>query len=161
MSIQSEINRLKAAIADSYTQVAEKGGALPQNQNADNLPAAIQGIPADGNSFHGYLDIDTNNVQLIEYYYESFGQIYTETLFSNGETFAEFDLNVFGPFVIVIYAKKEGLFFDGEGCPTITFQSGLNLNSNAYVSTTYVVPTEEEFYLAAMFEEEDDEEEEG
>ena len=42
MSIQNEIDRIKANVSAAYGAVAEKGGALPVVQNSDNLPAAIQ-----------------------------------------------------------------------------------------------------------------------
>lgn len=45
MSIQSEINRLKQNISDSFTAVGEKGGTVPGSKVSGNLAAAIDSIP--------------------------------------------------------------------------------------------------------------------
>lgn len=46
MSIQSEINRLKGAVAAAYTAAAAKGATMPASQNADNLRACVSSIAA-------------------------------------------------------------------------------------------------------------------
>ena len=46
MSISSEITRIIGNIADAYDVVEAKGGAMPTTQNSENLPAAIESIPA-------------------------------------------------------------------------------------------------------------------
>ena len=48
MSIQGEIERIKFNVSSAYGAVQEKGGALPEEQNSDNLSTAIKGIPAGG-----------------------------------------------------------------------------------------------------------------
>ena len=45
MSIQSEIDRLNRNVAQSYEAVRERGGAVPEEANSDNLAAAINTIP--------------------------------------------------------------------------------------------------------------------
>lgn len=45
MSIQSEIERIKTAIADGYQSIRTKGGTVPGTANAGNLGAAIMTIP--------------------------------------------------------------------------------------------------------------------
>lgn len=45
MSIQTEINRIKSAIASAYTAVTEKGGTVPASRVAANLAAAVRSIP--------------------------------------------------------------------------------------------------------------------
>ena len=44
MSIASEITRINNNIANAYTQISNKGGTLPQNQNSLNLANAITSI---------------------------------------------------------------------------------------------------------------------
>lgn len=46
MSVQSQIDRIKANIADAYAAVAEKGGTLPDLLTSDNLAEAIRSIGA-------------------------------------------------------------------------------------------------------------------
>lgn len=43
--VQNQINRIRDAIADSYTAVSEKGGTVPSSQNVANLASAIGSIP--------------------------------------------------------------------------------------------------------------------
>lgn len=50
MSVETQINRIKANIASAYAKAAEKGAALPISQNSANLPETIAGIPK-GNDF--------------------------------------------------------------------------------------------------------------
>lgn len=45
MSIQNQIDRIKANMAESYAAVSENGGTIPESQNSDNLPDAIRSIP--------------------------------------------------------------------------------------------------------------------
>ena len=45
MSVETQINRIKANIASAYAKAAEKGAALPVSQNSGNLPKTIAGIP--------------------------------------------------------------------------------------------------------------------
>ena len=45
MSIQTEINRIKAAVAAAYTAVSGKGGTAPASKTLANLAAAINSIP--------------------------------------------------------------------------------------------------------------------
>lgn len=45
MSVQSEIDRIKANIASSYAKASEKGAQMPDIQNSVNLPATIESIP--------------------------------------------------------------------------------------------------------------------
>ena len=47
MSIQSELNRIKANISAAYSAVEEKGGTLPEEQTSANLAAAILGLAVD------------------------------------------------------------------------------------------------------------------
>lgn len=47
--VQNQIDRIRSAIADSYTAVSEKGGTLPSVETVDNLPAAIRSIEAGVN----------------------------------------------------------------------------------------------------------------
>lgn len=48
MSISSEINRIKTAIADAYESADEKGATLPTNQNVTNLASTIDSITGGG-----------------------------------------------------------------------------------------------------------------
>ena len=43
MSVETQINRIKANIASAYAKAAEKGAALPVSQNSENLPETIAG----------------------------------------------------------------------------------------------------------------------
>lgn len=45
MSIQSEINRIKANVASAYSKLSAKGATMPTTQNTDNLASAIESIP--------------------------------------------------------------------------------------------------------------------
>lgn len=45
MSIQSEIDRISENVASSYAAISSKGGIVPETQNSDNLPEAIDSIP--------------------------------------------------------------------------------------------------------------------
>lgn len=47
-TIKAAILALKSRIADAYTAVSEKGGTLPAQQTAANLPEAIESIPSSG-----------------------------------------------------------------------------------------------------------------
>lgn len=44
MSIDNEITKLQTNLANAYTAVAIKEGTIPQDQNFDNLSAAISTI---------------------------------------------------------------------------------------------------------------------
>lgn len=44
MSIDNEITKLQTNLANAYTAVATKEGTIPQDQNFDNLSAAISTI---------------------------------------------------------------------------------------------------------------------
>lgn len=48
MSVETQIDRIKANIASAYAKAAEKGAPLPTVQDSGNLPATIEGIPAGG-----------------------------------------------------------------------------------------------------------------
>ncbi len=48
MSIQSEINRIKANVASAYAKCEERGAVLPATENSANLPATIESIPSGG-----------------------------------------------------------------------------------------------------------------
>lgn len=48
MSVETQINRIKANIASAYAKAAEKGAALPEVLSSGNLPAAIGAIPSGG-----------------------------------------------------------------------------------------------------------------
>jgi len=48
MSVETQINRIKANIASAYAKAAEKGAQLPEVRNSGNLPAVIEAIPAGG-----------------------------------------------------------------------------------------------------------------
>ena len=48
MTVASELIKLKENLTDSYTAVENKGGTLPQAQNFDNLPDAIDSITTGG-----------------------------------------------------------------------------------------------------------------
>lgn len=45
MTIASEITRIKTNIAGAYTALEEKGAALPETQNSENLADAINSVP--------------------------------------------------------------------------------------------------------------------
>ena len=49
MSIQSEINKLRSNLANSYEAASLKGATLPLAQNFDNLASAISTISSGGN----------------------------------------------------------------------------------------------------------------
>ena len=44
MTVDSEITKLQTNLANAYTAVATKEGVIPQDQNFDNLSAAISTI---------------------------------------------------------------------------------------------------------------------
>lgn len=46
MSVQNQIDRIKANVAEAYGAVASMGGTVPETQNVENLAAAINSIPA-------------------------------------------------------------------------------------------------------------------
>ena len=48
MSVQSEIDRIIAAVGNAYSKVSEKGGTVPASQTVANLATAIGSIPAGG-----------------------------------------------------------------------------------------------------------------
>ena len=48
MSVQSEIDRIIAAVGNAYRKVSEKGGTVPASQTVANLATAIDSIPAGG-----------------------------------------------------------------------------------------------------------------
>lgn len=48
MSVQSQIERISAAVAGSYTAAADIGATIPQTQTVDNLPETIRSIPTGG-----------------------------------------------------------------------------------------------------------------
>lgn len=48
MSIQSEINKLRSNLANSYEAASLKGATLPLAQNFDNLASAISTISSGG-----------------------------------------------------------------------------------------------------------------
>ena len=45
MSIINEAERIKENIQNAYKALADRGAAIPEKQNSENLPAAIQSIP--------------------------------------------------------------------------------------------------------------------
>lgn len=45
MSIQSEINRIKANVKNAFTAVKETGVTVSETSKSDTLPAAIRQIP--------------------------------------------------------------------------------------------------------------------
>lgn len=45
MSIQTEIDRIKAAISSAWTKIESKGGTVPTSKSVTNLPNAINSIP--------------------------------------------------------------------------------------------------------------------
>ncbi len=47
MSIQSQINRIKANVAAAYTAAQSKGATMPSSQNSANLAATINSISAN------------------------------------------------------------------------------------------------------------------
>lgn len=55
MSIATAITNLQGKIANAYTAIENKGGTLPTTQNAENLSATIDGIPA-GSKFGTTID---------------------------------------------------------------------------------------------------------
>lgn len=55
MSIATAITNLQGKIANAYTAIENKGGTLPATQNAENLSATIDGIPA-GAKFGATID---------------------------------------------------------------------------------------------------------
>ena len=48
MSVEAQIQRIKNNIASAYHKAAERGAALPEVRSSENLPAAIESIPAGG-----------------------------------------------------------------------------------------------------------------
>ena len=44
MAVSTEITKLQTNLANAYTAVATKEGTIPQDQNFDNLSAAISTI---------------------------------------------------------------------------------------------------------------------
>ena len=45
MSVQSEIDRIKANVSAAYQAVKTKGGTIPITANSENLRAAVESIP--------------------------------------------------------------------------------------------------------------------
>lgn len=52
MSIQSEINRLKQNVTNTYTALSNLGATIPSSKTSGNLPTAV-------NSLSGKLNADT------------------------------------------------------------------------------------------------------
>lgn len=48
MSVQTEINRIKANVSAAYTTASNMGATMPTNQNSANLADTISTIPAGG-----------------------------------------------------------------------------------------------------------------
>ena len=48
MSVQTEINRIKANVSAAYTAASNMGATMPTNQNSANLANTIATIPAGG-----------------------------------------------------------------------------------------------------------------
>ena len=44
MSVQSEINRIKANVSDAYTSLSNKGATIPSSKTAANLKATVDSI---------------------------------------------------------------------------------------------------------------------
>ena len=44
MSVQSEIGRIKQNVADTYTALNELGADMPEEQNSNNLAAAVRSL---------------------------------------------------------------------------------------------------------------------
>lgn len=68
MSIASGITRISKNVEASYAAVNAKGGKLPEQQNSDNLPAAITAIPINGTDFttDDTLKMSEDNVLSVE-----------------------------------------------------------------------------------------------
>ena len=66
MSIETELTKLQTNLANAYTAVATKEGTIPQNQNFDNLSAAISTITS-GSEVEAKVsaDLDTINGESI------------------------------------------------------------------------------------------------
>lgn len=64
MSITDEITRIKTNIANAYTECADKGGVLPDDENSGNLASCISTITGEAkynlsmNNFLGDVDDD-------------------------------------------------------------------------------------------------------
>ena len=66
MSIQSEIDRIIAAVGNAYNKVSEKGGTLPASQTVASLATAIDSIPAGGGG-ETPASANWNDVTFIDY----------------------------------------------------------------------------------------------
>ena len=74
MTISDEITKLNTNLTDSYTAVSNKGGTLPNSENFDNLPTAINSITE--------LKGETRTEELTSYQ----GNTFTPTSGKNGIT---------------------------------------------------------------------------
>jgi len=45
MSVNSEINRIKANVSNAYTEIVNKGGTAPTARTSENLASTINTIP--------------------------------------------------------------------------------------------------------------------
>ncbi len=69
MSVQAQIDRIKANVADSFAAVEEKGGTVPNQRTSDNLAEAIRTIQtSDGTIVMEGLAIATPPDK-VDYYY--------------------------------------------------------------------------------------------
>lgn len=53
MSVETQIERIKANVADTYTAAQAKGATMPEVKNSDNLASCVSSIPTSGGTQFG------------------------------------------------------------------------------------------------------------
>lgn len=104
-TIRQAIEALKGRIADAYTAISAKGGTLPAQQTAANLPDAIASIPEGGGGAKTKISISSvtnlysynTDVELHEEFLDlkgtTFGTWSSESMFRNCTNVKKIDLS--------------------------------------------------------------------
>lgn len=141
MSIQTEIDRIRANIASAYAAAEELGAAMPETRLSDRLPAAIRSIPCGGFDFS--IEITTPP---------------TKTSYYVGETFNPAGMAVRGTFSngLTVDIPHEYLTFfpagelnDSIDKVAVSFQSG-NMVQTVYQTISVEEAPEFEWYSLGM-----------
>lgn len=74
MSVASEINRIKANIANAYTEAEAKGATMPATENSDNLADTIATIAGGG------IPIDESSLTPLVFGIDNDGFYFSDTL---------------------------------------------------------------------------------
>lgn len=124
MSVQSEIDRIKGNISESYSAAEQMGADLPaaDSQNSSNLAATIRSIPSGGGqSFNPNFDgLVGRNGFRVSYLFPDNKVIETITIVSNSEILATRTTLFKGNTVVIVTDFQEQTFLiDGVEITTI------------------------------------------